>query len=242
MRQPPRPEQQRHQRHEQQLHADEQRHDAEELADVDRGQRRRGQQQRRAERHRRLRAAPVGDAAGGEDRDVPGDLLHRGKQGEERPGAGVAARLGALRHQHVGIGAQRLSRGAQVLHLADERRAGRAHPFGKGRRIAEREHHRAGLEREREVEELRLLRQAPGDEADADARAARELELAADPLGDAVARADQAEAARVRHRGGERAAGHVAHGREDDGLLYAEPLGNHEITPCGRRGPCRSAP
>ena len=57
------------------------------------------------------------------------------------------------------------------------------------------------------------------------------LEFAADPVGIAVARPDQTEAARPRNRGGQRTAGDETHGREHYGFLDAQHAGDHALRP-----------
>jgi hypothetical protein len=141
----------------------------------------------------------------------------------------MATGFGALRHQHVRLRRNGLARGFEALHLQDELGAGTADLLGERRRISEREHHCSGLVREREVEELGALGEAPGDEADPDARIASKLELRADPFRVAVAGADEAQAAGRRYRGGERAAGDESHRRQYQGLFDAEDV--HAVRP-----------
>src|SRR6185436_14138853 len=90
---------------------------------------------------------------------------------------------------------------------------------------------RCRFARQREVEEAGLLGEAPGDEADAHTRAVRAIELAPDPFRVAVARADQAEAARRRDGDSERTAGDETHGCEHQRLLDAQQRGDHVVRP-----------
>ena len=173
----------------------------------------------------------IGDAAGGQHRNLSGKVPHRGQQREKRALAAVAAGFGALRDEHIGLGFERLTRDRQALYLADELRAALLDLGGERARIAERQHHGAGLALEREIEELRLLRQAPGNEANTDARIAGAVELASHPLRIAVAGADQAEAAGARHRGGEAAAGDESHRRQHQRSCDAEYVAHHVVRP-----------
>src|SRR5205823_2146942 len=93
--------------------------------------------------------------------------------------------------------------------------------------IAEGQHHGRGFVTQREIKQRGLLREAPGDEADADALAFGALEFAPHPLGVAITAADEAEAARARNRRSERAAGDETHGREHHRFLDAQHAGDH---------------
>src|SRR5438270_7697262 len=107
----------------------------------------------------------------------------------------MAAGFGALCDQHVGPRFERLPRDREALHLADELRAAAADFFGERARVAEGEHHGTGFVTQREIKQRGVLAEAPGDEADTDALAFSALEFAPDPVGVAVAGAEQPEAA-----------------------------------------------
>src|SRR3954464_13078649 len=143
----------------------------------------------------------------------------------------MAAPTCPLRDEQIRPCFERLACDGEALHLADELRAAGADPVGEGARIAEGKHHCARLVAERKVEQLRLLREAPGDEAHANRGARGLLELAPDPVGVAVAATHEAETARVRYRGGERAAGNEAHRCEHDGLFGAQHVRVHALRP-----------
>ena len=80
----------------------------------------------------------------------------------------VAAGLGALRDQNIGAGIERLLGHVLALNLTDQQRTGGLDPRRKWPGIAERQHDRARLCVQRDIEQFGLLRQAPGDEADAE--------------------------------------------------------------------------
>ena len=140
----------------------------------------------------------------------------------------MAASLRPLGDQHVGAGAQCLLGQRLALHLADHQRTRRLDRRREGLGIAERQHDRAGTGFEREVEDLRLLRQAPGDEPDAERRRPRRLklsqagQLAGQPIAVAIAGAQYAEPAGLADGGGQPRAGHEVHRRQQDRVRDAE--------------------
>src|SRR6185437_13310697 len=114
----------------------------------------------------------------------------------------MAARLGALRDQNVGARFERLSRHALVLHLADQQRSRGLDSRRKRPGVAEREHDRTRPDGECDIQEFWLLRQAPGDEADAERRPAGfQLDgFLLEPGFVAIAAAEDAEAAGLANR------------------------------------------
>ena len=75
---------------------------------------------------------------------------------------------------------------------------------------------------ERAIEQRRLFRQAPGDEAAPDPRVAGRREFSLEPVAVAVTAADDPKSARRAHRGGELAVRHHVHRREQHRMLDAE--------------------
>ena len=126
---------------------------------------------RGAEHERRRESAPVGDAAGGDDRDLRPDCVDDFRHQRYDPArCAVAAALGALCNENVRAAGDGFLRERDGLDLADEARARPLDPVRKRLGVAEGKHDRGRLPLEREVEQLRLLRHAPRDEADAEAR------------------------------------------------------------------------
>src|SRR5436190_17947477 len=143
----------------------------------------------------------------------------------------MATGFGALRDEHLGLCFQSLTRDRQILYLANQLRAAPADLSGEGARIAEGQHHCCRPVGERQIEQLRPIGQAPGDEADADARAFGLLILAADPVGVAVAAADQAQAAGARYSRRQRTARDKAHWRQHQRFVDTQELGDHAVRP-----------
>src|SRR5689334_3687001 len=132
----------------------------------------------------------------------------------------MAAGFGALRDDDRSAGVERLRDVAHGLRLADDGNAGVARLVRERRRIAEGEKETDGAARDRPLDELRRFLRRPGNEADADRRVAGRavllLEVARAAISTGVAAAENAETAGMGHRGGELAAGDVAHRRADD--------------------------
>ncbi len=151
------------------------------------------------------------------DIDHGGHEAHRAAR-RSRMAAGVAA----LGDDHVDAEAHGLFGFSQRLHLADGLGAGVADLRHVRCGIAERQHDRCRLGLERGAQGLGLGIERPGDEAHADACVAGGQKLARDGGGVGIARADQAEAARVGDGGGKLAAGRRAHRRQKDRMGDAE--------------------
>jgi hypothetical protein len=107
----------------------------------------------------------------------------------------VAPCLGALGDHDLGAHVDRSAGVIDRLDLADQRHARLFDPQGERLRVTERKKHRRRQAFERELEEVRLLRQRPGDEAAADARVARHRDLLSEPDFVPVPATDQPEAA-----------------------------------------------
>ncbi len=136
----------------------------------------------------------------------------------------MAARFGALRHDDVSSGGDRLARERKRLHLADQHHAGLLDPLREGRECTERQHHARGLECKHEIKQMRFLRQRPGDESATDAFISRSGELPLEPLRIAIATADQAQPACLRHCSRQPAASRKAHRRRNDRMLNTKLL------------------
>ena len=78
--------------------------------------------------------------------------------------------------------------------------------------------------RENTVEQLWLLFQRPGDEAAAHRDVTGGAKFGIEPVSVAIAAADQSQAARGGHRGGEPSAGGERHWRGNDRMLDAKLL------------------
>ena len=136
----------------------------------------------------------------------------------------MAAGLGALRHDDIRAERGRRARVGERLHLQDQPRSGGANRRHERRRIAEREHDRDRLARQRRAQPIGMAGEMPGDETDADRRAVRGCELPLDPGRVVIARADQAETAGPAHGRSERPARHRAHRRQKDRVADAEKV------------------
>jgi hypothetical protein len=124
----------------------------------------------RAEHEGSRQASPVRDAAGGYDGNTGSDFIHDLRN--ERDGAArgrVTSGFGALRDDDVRAGCDSLPRECNRLDLTNQKRARSFDPLGERRRVAEREHDCCRLALQRQVEQRGLLRQAPRNEADAEA-------------------------------------------------------------------------
>jgi hypothetical protein len=136
----------------------------------------------------------------------------------------VATGLAALRNQHVGAGIERLTRHRLVLYLADQESAGGFDARREWFWIAERQHDRAWLERERDIQQLGTLGEAPGDKADAERRGCGfELGgLLLQPRAVAIATAENAKASGGADGGGQPRAGNHVHRRRQDRMRDAQ--------------------
>lgn len=186
------------------------------------------QDARRAERQRRGDAAAVGDAAGREHGNVTRQVDDEGHEREQRAAAPrtMPAALGALRDDQVRSDVERPVHLVQVDGLDDQRGVRPADRWNERRRIAEREHDRGRLERQR-VRDIGDVR-APAEEADAPrprGPLGRESEFAGQPGPLAATAADQAEPARTGHCCGQGATGRSAHRCLGDRMGDAEQLG-----------------
>ncbi len=101
----------------------------------------------------------------------------------------MSARLGALCHQHGGPGVQGSQRMLGCMDLADQRHPGRMDAWGEGRRVGKRQHDRGRLMSQRDVEQRRILRHGPCNEAAAYSLIARLGEFMVQPGAVAVATA-----------------------------------------------------
>jgi hypothetical protein len=186
-------------------------------------------------------AAAVGNAAGGNDRNGRHFIDHSRYQAD---GAARRARMpagiAALGNDDVGACICRRLGLLKRLHLADDLAARRLDPFRIGSGIAERQHDGGGLGVQRHIERRRIAIERPLDESDADPRIARFAQLTPDGFLVGIARAQHAETAGIRHRGGQPAAGGRSHRRQEDRVLDAQQAGQrrrygcHGILPIGR--------
>jgi hypothetical protein len=118
--------------------------------------------------HHRRQPASVANAACRHDRHAPGrevnDSRHDVDGGARRA---VATGFSTLRDQNVRTGLQRQLCHVFGLHLADQPRAGGLDARHERPGIAKRQHDRARLGIERDIEQFGLLGETPRDEADA---------------------------------------------------------------------------
>src|SRR5262249_4461083 len=82
----------------------------------------------------------------------------------------MSAGFGALRDQHICAGLDRLLRHLLALNLADEESTGVSDRLRKRFGITKRKHNGAWFCRQCNIEQLRLLGEAPRDEPDAKGR------------------------------------------------------------------------
>ena len=157
---------------------------------------------------------------------MPGEEI-RGFRDEAQRAAqrAVAAGLGTLGHDDVGPDVQRVLHVLHILALADQLRAGAADLAGERAGIAKGQHDGGGTMFQRVGQERRRLAQRPGDEPDADARAAGRSELFLDPGRVAVAAADQAQAAGAADGRRQRAAAGERHRRGYDRMPQVQAAG-----------------
>jgi hypothetical protein len=139
----------------------------------------------------------------------------------------VTAGLGALRDQNICTRFKRLPRHLLGLNLADQQRARRLDARRERVGIAERKHNRARTGSERDVQQLGLFGEAPGDEADAEGVGdVGELGgLLLQPCFVAIAAAENAEPAGRTDRGCQACARNDVHRRQQDRMPDAEASG-----------------
>ena len=138
----------------------------------------------------------------------------------------MAARLGALGHDHVGSGRDRLPRPGHVLHLADQPDPGLPDQRAKRGGIAERQEHGRGPVGQGQPDGL--LAGRPGDDPDPPRLirgAGHRAQLALQPARIGVAAAHQAKAAGLGDRRGQRPAGHPSHWRQHERMIDVEEVG-----------------
>ena len=175
------------------------------------------------------KTATVGDPASGDQqgfRRRAGKQVSHGRK-EGHGGAcmkAVPARLGALGDEDGGTRIQGAPGVLQRVDLADQRHCGLVHAGRERAGIGEGKHHRGGSALQGEVEQRRVLRHRPGDEAAPDPLVPGACEFALQMLAVAVASANQAKAATGRHGRCERSARSRIHRREDDRVPDAEHL------------------
>jgi hypothetical protein len=152
----------------------------------------------------------------------------------------MAAAFGAAGDQDVGAGVERGLRHRFGLHLADDLGAGRLDARRERGRVAEREPHRTRAVIERDVEQMGLACQAPGDEADAERAAAlsssrrQHGELLPEPRFIAVAAAQEAVAAGFDDRHRQPRIGDHVHRRQHDRVVDAQAPGQNGLQQHGR--------
>jgi hypothetical protein len=178
-----------------------------------------------AHHHHRREPSPIGDAAGRDDRHAARRQINdRGHDVERRARSAMAAGFRALRDQNIGAGIERLLCHFLGLDLADQETAGRLDARCKRLRVAERQHDRARLGLQRDIEEFALPGQAPGDESDAKWRGGSP-ELGGfllQPRLLAVASAENAEAAGLADRRNQPRTGNDRHRRRKHRVLDAK--------------------
>ena len=182
----------------------------------------------RAQHHHRRQPAPVCNAAGGHDRHPASrDINDRRHDIDGGARRAMTAGFTTLRNQDVGISIKRLTRHLFVLHLADQQRSGRFDLRRERLRVTKGQHDRARLRVQRDIQKLRLLREAPGNETDAEGRARGLFELGRlllKPRPFAIAAAENAEPAGITHRHHQPRAGYHRHRRQQNRFRDAEAL------------------
>jgi hypothetical protein len=146
----------------------------------------------------------------------------------------VTASFRPLRDQDVRSRVYGDPRLSDILDLAEEPRSSRLDPRSELARIAKGQHHSAGAMAERDIEQVRLLLQAPRDEAASDPRVSCRCELLVEPVEVPIAAADEAETARASNGGCELSARHEVHGREQDRICDPEQRANTSLKPHAR--------
>jgi hypothetical protein len=131
-----------------------------------------------------------------------------------------------LGDKNVRAGRGGLSGKSGGLNLTDKDRAGALDPIDERSRVAEGKHDCRRLAFERQVQQFRLLRHAPGNEADAKSglRLDEQTEFAGEPVFIAVPATQNAEPAGSSYRRGQPRIGHQIHRREQDRVRDSEEL------------------
>jgi hypothetical protein len=139
----------------------------------------------------------------------------------------MAAGLGTLGDQNVRTGCGGLFRESNGLDLADHQCVRALDPLDKGSGIAKRKHDRCRPALQREIEQLRLLRHAPGNEANPKSRLriCEAIELSPQPWFVAISAAQNAQTTGSAYRGGQAGIGDDVHGREQYWMGNSEALG-----------------
>ena len=179
----------------------------------------------RTEHHHRRQPAAVADAAGGHHRHAAGrEIDNRRHDVDGGAGRAMAAGLGALRHQNVGAGIQRLLSHGFILNLTDQQRSRLLDAGRKWFGIAERQHDRARPCGQRDIQQVGLLRQTPGDEADAERRRLllEFFRLLLEPASFAIAAAENSKTAGAAHRCRQPRAGNHIHRRQQHRMPDAQ--------------------
>lgn len=166
---------------------------------------------------------------GGDHRDISSprgdqvdDFGYQGQGGTWT--VAVPTGLGALSHQHIGADLQGSLGLGPVLDLADQPRSGGLDGVSENRGVPERQHHRHRLILQREVEQLRLAGQRPGDEPAAHRRSSGEIELPGQPIPVPIAAPDEAESPCATYRGSQLTAGDQVHWRGHYRIVDSEHL------------------
>jgi len=163
-------------------------------------------------------AATTGNAAGREVNDGWHDV-------QRGAGSAMPAGLGALRDENVGAGIQCRLRHVFALNLTDQQGSRGLDPRRKWSGIAEREHDRTRPGVQRDIQQFGLLRQAPGDEANAEGRACELSELGGllfEPGSFAVAAAENTKSSGVAHRRRQPGTGNYIHRCQENRMQNAQ--------------------
>jgi hypothetical protein len=139
-------------------------------------------------------------------------------------GHAVPAGLRALRDNDVRLGLHGLARLRQVLHLADQSRAGGVYLYGERARVAEREHDGCRLMGKHPAQHAGVLRKAPGDEAATDPGVTRPRPFLGDPAVVTIAAAEQTETTCLAHRRGKLTTRDDVHWSEQNRVLNSKRL------------------
>ena len=134
----------------------------------------------------------------------------------------MPAGLGALRDDDIGPGLHRFLRLSQGLHLTNQFRACPVDGRREWAWVAERQHNGGRLMGECSIQELWMLREAPGDEAATNSRITGASPFAFDPTVISVTATEQAQAACVADCGGEPTARDEVHWSQQNRVLDAE--------------------
>jgi hypothetical protein len=134
----------------------------------------------------------------------------------------MPAGLGALRDDHIGPGLHRFPRLSQGLHLTDQFRACPVDGRREWAWVAEGQHNSGRLMGECSIQELWMLREAPGDEAATNSRITGESPFAFDATVISVTATEQAQAACEADCGGEPTARDEVHWSQQNRVLDSE--------------------